>query len=138
YTWLNLIGRLKAGVSVTQAGASLAGLVGQMQNRFIERLDVAPGSSGASGLRNTFSAALKVLMGVVAVALLLACVNLASLLLARAASRQHEIATRLALGASRVRLFRRLMTESIVLAGFGGPPGPRLSGLGQLALPCLL
>ena len=134
YTWLNLIGRLKAGVSVTQAGASLAGLVGQMQNRFIERLDVAPGSSGASGLRNTFSAALKVLMGVVAVALLLACVNLASLLLARAASRQHEIATRLALGASRVRLFRQLMTESIVLAVLGGLAGLGLSAWGQRAL----
>lgn len=134
YTWLNLIGRLKPGVSIKQAGASLAGLAAQVQNRFIERIDVAPGSSGSSGLRNTFSAPLKVLMGVVAVALLLACANLASLLLARAANRQHEIATRLALGASRIRIFRQLITESVVLSVLGGLVGLGLAVWSQRVL----
>jgi predicted permease len=120
YTWLNLMGRLKPGVSAKQAGASLGALVPQMQNRFIERIGIEPGSSGSSGLRDNFSAPLKVLMGIVVVALLIACSNLAGLLLARAASRQREIATRLAIGASRIRLFRQLITESIVLSVLGG------------------
>jgi putative ABC transport system permease protein len=90
YTWLNLMGRLNPGVSAKQAGARLAAFSPQMQNRFIERVGIAPGSSGSSGLRDSFSAPLKVLMGVVAVALLIACANLAGLLLARAASRHRD------------------------------------------------
>ena len=134
YTWLNLMGRLKPGVTAKQAAASLAGLPTRLQNRFIERVDVKPGSSGSSGLRETFSAPLKVLMGVVAVALLIACTNLAGLLLARAASRQREIGTRLAIGASRTRLFRQLITESVVLSVLGGVLGLGLSVWGQRAL----
>ncbi len=134
YTWLNLMGRLKPGVSAQQASARLGLLVPQMQNRFIERIDIEPGSSGSSGLRDSFSAPLKVLMGVVAVALLMACSNLAGLLLARAASRQREIATRLAMGASRLRLFRQLITESLVLAVLGGFLGLGLSIWGQRVL----
>ncbi len=77
YTWLNLMGRLKPGVSAKQAATSLGGLPTRLQNRFIERVEIEPGSSGSPGLRDTFSAPLKVLMGVVAVALLIACANLA-------------------------------------------------------------
>lgn len=134
YTWLNLMGRLKPGVSAKQAIASLGAVSAQMQNRFIERIEIEPGSSGSAGLRDSFSAPLKVLMGVVAVALLMACVNLASLLLARAASRQPEIATRLAIGASRTRLFRQLITESVVLSVLGGFLGLGLSVWGQRML----
>jgi predicted permease len=134
YTWLNLMGRLKPGVSAKQAGASLGALAPQMQNRFIERVDIEPGSSGSSGLRDTFSAPLKVLMGIVVVALLIACANLAGLLIARAASRQREIATRLAIGASRVRLFRQLITESVVLSVLGGFLGLGFSIWGQRIL----
>jgi putative ABC transport system permease protein len=134
YTWLNLMGRLKPGVSAKQAGASLAEITTQMQNRFIDRVDIEPGSLGSSGLRDTFSAPLKVLMGIVAVALLIACANLAGLLLARAASRQREIATRLAIGASRTRLFRQLITESVVLSVLGGFLGLGLSVWGQRVL----
>jgi predicted permease len=134
YTWLNLMGRLKPGVSAKQAGASLGALAPQMQNRFIERIDIEPGSSGSSGLRDSFSAPLKVLMGIVVVALLIACANLAGLLLARAASRQREIATRLAIGASRIRLFRQLITESIVLSVLGGFLGLGFSIWGQRVL----
>jgi putative ABC transport system permease protein len=134
YTWLNLMGRMKPGVTVKHAAASLAGLPARLQNRFIERIDVKPGSSGSSGLRETFSVPLKVLMGIVAVALLIACANLAGLLLARTASRQREIGTRLAIGASRTRLFRQLMTESVVLSVAGGFLGLGLSVWGQRAL----
>jgi len=134
YTWLNLMGRLNPGVSVEQAGASLGGLPTRLQNRFIARVDVKPGSLGSSGLREAFSAPLKVLMGVVAVALLIACANLAGLLLARGASRQREIGTRLAIGASRTRLFRQLITESVVLSGLGGFLGLGLSVWGERAL----
>lgn len=134
YTWLNLMGRLKPGVSARQAGASLASLVPQLQNRFIERIDVEPGTSGSSGLRDSFSAPLKIVLAVVAVALLMACANLAGLLLARAASRQREIATRLAIGASRIRLFRQFITESVLLSVLGGLLGLVLSVLGQRVL----
>ncbi len=134
YTWLNLMGRLKPGVTARQAGASLASLVPQLQNRFIERIEIEPGSLGSSGLRDSFSAPLKILLAVVAVALLIACANLASLLLARAASRQREITTRLAIGASRIRLFRQLITESVVLSVLGGLLGLGLSIWGERVL----
>ncbi len=134
YTWLNLMGRLRPGVSRKQAAVALVGPSSQLQNRFIERIDVEPGSSGSSGLRNTFSAPLKVLMGVVAVVLLMVCANLASLLLARAASRQREIATRLAIGASRMRIFRQLITESIVISLLGGALGMAVAVWGERVL----
>ena len=134
YTWLNLMGRLNRGVSAKQAGARLAEFSTQMPNRFIERVGIEPGSSGSSGLRDSFSAPLTVLMGLVAVALLIACANLAGLLLARAASRQREIGTRLAIGASRFRLFRQLITESLVLSISGGFLGLGLSMWGQRVL----
>jgi putative ABC transport system permease protein len=134
YTWLNLMGRLKPGVSAKQAAASLVAVPARLQNRFIDRVDVEPGGSGSSGLRNSFSAPLTVLMGIVAVALLIACTNLAGLLLARAASRQREIGTRLAIGASRARVLRQLITESVVLSVLGGFLGLGFSVWGQRLL----
>jgi predicted permease len=134
YTWLNLMGRLRPGVTGRQATTSLAELTSQLPNRFIDRIDVEPGISGSSGLRDTFSAPLKVLMGVVAVALMIACANLASLLVARAASRQREIATRIAIGAGRMRIFRQLITESVVISLVGGALGLALAVWGERLL----
>ncbi len=134
FTWLNLMGRLKPGANVQQADASLRPRMPEMQNRFIERIDIEPGRFGGAGIRNTVSAPLTVLMAIVAVALLMACANLAGLLLARAASRKREIATRLAIGASRGRLFRQFITESVLLAMVGGFLGLGFAIWGQRML----
>jgi predicted permease len=128
YTWLNLMGRLKPSVHTQQASADLSRLVSQLpdsesQGGFITRVAVESGDRGSSGLRDTFSVPLNVLMTVVAIVLLVACANLASLQLARAATRQREIATRLALGAGRGRIVRQLLTESVMLALAGGAMG---------------
>ncbi len=128
YTWLNLMGRLKPGVREQQASADLGLLVPQLpdseaQGGFINYITIESGDRGSSALRNTFSAPLNVLMTVVAIVLLIACSNLASLQLARAATRQKEIATRFALGAGRGRILRQLLTESVMLALAGGAVG---------------
>jgi predicted permease len=130
-----VIGRLKPGVSLAQAEAELTTLLRQAltQNAGISpariqaitkiSVEAKPASEALQSLRNQFSAPLEVLMTVVAIVLLIACANIANLLLAKAAGRQREIAIRMSLGSSRGRVVRQLLTESLLLAAAGGALG---------------
>jgi len=135
--WLHVFGRLKPGVTQVQAEAqvnavfkagleSFYGAVASPESRreFLDqRLRMRTGAGGASHSRHEFSGSLTALLTAVGVLLLIACANLANLLLARGAARRPEIALRLSLGASRGRLIRQLVTESLALAVLGGVAG---------------
>jgi predicted permease len=142
--WLNMIGRLKPGVQLAQAQA---GVNAELRQYLTERagsqlnddnrlaiqnsyLTLASGARGLSGLRFFYSQALRMLMVIVALVLLIACANVGNLLLSRAAARQAEISLRQALGASRGRLIRQLLTESLLLAFIGGVLGIMLAQWG--------
>ena len=147
YYWLEIMARLRPGESLTQAQAVYGGLF----HRFVlstaataEERQVLPalwaedGAGGLDGLRREYTKPLYILMTMVGLILLIACANIANLLLARSTARRREIAIRLSLGAGRLRIVRQLLTESVMLSSLGGLLGLAVAWWGIRSITWLL
>jgi predicted permease len=133
-TWLRILARRRPGVTLDQARAGLEPIYNAIRDEtaasmrnaefrkamLANRLGVEAAAGGLPMLRERFSAPLTVLLGVVGLVLLIACANVANLMLVRSAVRQRETAVRLAIGAGSVRLIRQLFAEALIVAGIGG------------------
>jgi predicted permease len=153
--WVNAFGRLKPGVAETKAKASLQPFMHSMLENEVREaafnnasaydreqflkcwIDVLPGSQGRAGLKRDLSTPLWVLMATTGMVLLIACANIANLLLARATGRQKEIAVRLAMGATRGRIVSQLLIETLSLSALGGLLGLALAFWADKALMAL-
>jgi predicted permease len=143
FFWLVVMGRLKPNWTLTQASAHLNAISpgifeettppgyssssNEVYRNF--RLTALPAGQGVSRLRTSYGTSLWLLLGITGLVLLIACANIANLMLARASAREREIALRVALGASRGRLIRQTLSESLLLAGFGAAIGAGLARL---------
>jgi len=146
FWWVNVMARALPGVKDAQAQAALnvqlaAAIRATMKlkaGQTIPKLVLGEGGRGLHFVDRMFSKPVYVLMTMTGLVLLLACANIANLLLARGAQRQREMSVRLALGAGRRRVLRQLLTESLLLAAIGGAGGLLLGYAGRNALPSLL
>jgi predicted permease len=144
--WINILVRLRPGVAEARTEAALNLSLRQTAMDTLPnakgmdqfRLQLERGDRGLDDLRGRFANPSYVLLALAGLVLLLACVNLANLLLARGASRQREMSTRLALGAGRAQILRQVLTESLLLSSLGGVAGVGLGFLGRNAIPSLL
>lgn len=142
---VGIVGRLKSGLTMAEALAEMRVLdsyriedVGKVRQSAASirdmSIELAPASAGFAALRDRFATPLVVLMGVVGLLLLIACTNVASLLLARGAARQQEMALRVSLGAGRLRLVRQVLSEAVLLAAMGSLVGLAVAAVGAEAL----
>ena len=146
--WLGTIGRLQPGMTLQTASAQLSAMSpaimqstippeynSQQRAAYMElKLGLEPAATGYSRLRKTYDRPFWILLGISLIVLLVACANLANVMLARTSARKREIAVRIALGASRSRLVRQLLLESLLLAAIGAIAGAALAQLLSRAL----
>jgi len=134
-SWLDVMARLRPGVTAAQAQAGMQPLLESLradlrvdsQNDYLGAMTIEPGGGGLSSLRDYYAQPLRLLMALVAVVLLMACANVANLLVAQSAARRREFAVRLAIGAGRARVVRQLLTESFLLVAMASVAGLALA-----------